>query len=921
MARLPILRTFVLLSVLWLFGGVAAAQTNPTLTINTTGDVSGAVGAQPNGNVCNPNPGGGPGSGSCTFVYQPGTHIRIMANSPNTPGIFSGGTGDAAACATSVCEFDIHGDSAITATFDSHGGPYPALTIQLAGDGKGNVGTDNNQCQNFELGFSACTTHYGAGSAAVIQGRSVPGNIFGGFSAGTVDAHDCTGTANCNITLSHDSSITASFSALESVSVTPNPSTMIVGSSQIFSSHALFTNGMTRFGFTGTNSWFTHVPMDVARFSLAAATVNDRLYAIGGVDGTCPSSPCPFAPLSTVEMFDPTVGAIAQVNQVWTPRASMHDTREGLAAVAVNGRIYAMGGHTGGGAAVASMESYNPATNQWSYMAPMSAPRAAMAAAAINNTIYVAGGNADAPGGGHTPVNTLEAYDTATDTWSARAPMATTRAFPAAAAVNGILYVIGGDGAGTVEAYNPATDSWTPRAPIPGGGGDHRAVALNGLIYAMAGNSGILRVYNPAVNSWLTLGTMPSPQRGEMALAVLDGRIFAAGGLLADQTATAAFTAIRPPEATWWSSNTSVATINQDNSGRVNAQSIGTSTISARLVTIDSGAQSAALTVSGNSSPIFVNTPTDPPSGTAWSTEVGQSDWGACGTFSQNAPGPWTVQVNYGDNTGSQNTPFILNPSPDGHCVQSGQTPTGEFFFNHAYNSPGTFQVTVTVTNTATSASQSRSFHIRVDPVQPQECAPVTLNFTAIGTLPFTTVHVELFDRVSGEPLGDGDVPFGGFDIGGLPEGSFRVQLSVPAGYQVTPSTFNIDPVCGQPIVIAATVQLIPVAPPTIVRLTPSETSLWPVNHKYHAITIAAVARAADGANISGQCVIVSASSNEPNTDNDFVITGPLSVNLRAERLGAGSGRTYTMTVRCTDGSGLSTTGTATVAVPHDQRK
>lgn len=69
----------------------------------------------------------------------------------------------------------------------------------------------------------------------------------------------------------------------------------------------------------------------------------------------------------------------------------------------------------------------------------------------------------------------------------------------------------------------------------------------------------------------------------------------------------------------------------------------------------------------------------------------------------------------------------------------------------------------------------------------------------------------------------------------------------------------------------------------------------------------------------------VSATSNEPDdglgdgdTANDIAITGPLAVNLRAERSGTGNGRIYTMTVRCTDAIGLSSTGTTAVSVPRN---
>jgi hypothetical protein len=62
-------------------------------------------------------------------------------------------------------------------------------------------------------------------------------------------------------------------------------------------------------------------------------------------------------------------------------------------------------------------------------------------------------------------------------------------------------------------------------------------------------------------------------------------------------------------------------------------------------------------------------------------------------------------------------------------------------------------------------------------------------------------------------------------------------------------------------------------------------------------------------------------SSNEPlDPDGDWVITGNLTLNLRAERLGTGTGRVYTISVQCTDPSGNSSTKTTTVTVPHDSR-
>ncbi len=57
-------------------------------------------------------------------------------------------------------------------------------------------------------------------------------------------------------------------------------------------------------------------------------------------------------------------------------------------------------------------------------------------------------------------------------------------------------------------------------------------------------------------------------------------------------------------------------------------------------------------------------------------------------------------------------------------------------------------------------------------------------------------------------------------------------------------------------------------------------------------------------------CWISSVTSNEPSqgpgnqNDVDWILTGPRSVLLRAERLGAHPGRVYSLDVMCMDGSG-----------------
>jgi hypothetical protein len=102
---------------------------------------------------------------------------------------------------------------------------------------------------------------------------------------------------------------------------------------------------------------------------------------------------------------------------------------------------------------------------------------------------------------------------------------------------------------------------------------------------------------------------------------------------------------------------------------------------------------------------------------------------------------------------------------------------------------------------------------------------------------------------------------------------------------------------------------------------------LGPPDHKMVSVNVEASAVALPQFG-EPTCSIVSVSSNElvigkgaGKTHPDWEITGPLSVDLRAERSGTGTGREYTIMVECSATDGV-TTSTATasvvVRVPHD---
>lgn len=111
--------------------------------------------------------------------------------------------------------------------------------------------------------------------------------------------------------------------------------------------------------------------------------------------------------------------------------------------------------------------------------------------------------------------------------------------------------------------------------------------------------------------------------------------------------------------------------------------------------------------------------------------------------------------------------------------------------------------------------------------------------------------------------------------------------------------------------------------PPVFESASASPGVLWPPNHKMVPVTVtASVTDAVDPSPITR---ILSVSSNEAangsgdgNTDADWQITGPMTVNLRAERSGKGAGRVYTITLESRDRSGNASQRTVTVAVPHN---
>lgn len=173
--------------------------------------------------------------------------------------------------------------------------------------------------------------------------------------------------------------------------------------------------------------------------------------------------------------------------------------------------------------------------------------------------------------------------------------------------------------------------------------------------------------------------------------------------------------------------------------------------------------------------------------------------------------------------------------------------------------------------------------------------------------------------------LSSGEVfrfPDGGFVPGMTPPPIFFGAISTTPLTWLTVSYDNTYSIIDN-FVLTASAGAVPSCPspacvsPTITDLSANPGILWPPNNKMVPVVVQSITSGGCGA---VACKIVSVSSNEPTSD-DVMITGDLSVSLRASRHGQSSGKAYNITVQCTDEQNNSSTKSTVVVVPHDQRK
>ncbi|XP_078595527.1 kelch-like protein 9 isoform X1 [Branchiostoma floridae x Branchiostoma japonicum] len=205
------------------------------------------------------------------------------------------------------------------------------------------------------------------------------------------------------------------------------------------------------------------------------------------------------------------------------------DTAEGPGVVGARGHM---------------IHKFNRGQNRWELLTtlPASESRDHSAVAVLYDNLYIIGGtDPQRASKEYTPLDTCYRYDPDTDAWADVAAMNSPRTYAQGAALQGVVYVVGGLGdrqrvLGTVEYYNPTLDDWTYAAPLlyPRFAA---AVAVHMDRLFVAGGrtepdvvSDVVEMYDPGTDRWEQLPPLRVP-RSHAAMSVVQGRLYLVGGV------------------------------------------------------------------------------------------------------------------------------------------------------------------------------------------------------------------------------------------------------------------------------------------------------------------------------------------------------------------------------------------------------
>ncbi|WP_459195665.1 Kelch repeat-containing protein [Wukongibacter baidiensis] len=178
---------------------------------------------------------------------------------------------------------------------------------------------------------------------------------------------------------------------------------------------------------------------------------------------------------------------------------------------------------------ILKVEVYDPKLDTWTSKKDMPTKRPYASVVAVNGKIYVIGG------WGRDVKKMVEEYDPETDTWTRKADMPTGRDSPRVAEFDSKIYVIGcwGKGKGVVEVYDPKTNTWIRKKKMLTKKRTLQLVKSNGKLYAFYETflkNNRVEEYDPAIDTWIGKKDKSPTHRESYSAITVERKIYVIGG-------------------------------------------------------------------------------------------------------------------------------------------------------------------------------------------------------------------------------------------------------------------------------------------------------------------------------------------------------------------------------------------------------
>jgi len=196
--------------------------------------------------------------------------------------------------------------------------------------------------------------------------------------------------------------------------------------------------------------------------------------------------------------------------------------------------VFVFGGKNDSSVALATAECFSVGSGKWRPLPPMPTARYGCASAALDGLLYVVGGH-----DGKKVLPVAERFHPATSRWECLPPMPTARSRCAAASVRGMLYVIGGRDSRqrvtSAECFDPSVGQWQWLPPMPLAPLGCAAAALKGKLYVVGVDDQremAVESFDPYAFQWHGLPPQPRTpkQRFGCAAATVSSALHVVGG-------------------------------------------------------------------------------------------------------------------------------------------------------------------------------------------------------------------------------------------------------------------------------------------------------------------------------------------------------------------------------------------------------